>query len=249
MFNIDYPKLGGNVREAAEQLFALIQQNKLPDPSLAFGEGMMQEGKGGQSYEFTKYRSRSVPFYVRGRVNLDTKGNWATSSGGSEGGARENSHVEIFGGYVNGKPIKIEGVDLSTRPYKKDIDAWFFQQNGPIGVALHAVTDKEKVLSNSQPTFSIKFHLVQRFRAAKARRSEAFTAEYFKRLWKGCRISGRGTLTGSGDSAFKGESEGAVLLAVIIPPPEPTFVQIVTKNLNWGIFNTIYNNHKHCWWG
>ena len=45
-----------------------------------------------------------------------------------------------------------------------------------------------------------------------------------------------------------GKSVGELLLAIITPPPSRV-IQVVTRNINYGIYCTNYSTHKHTFWG
>lgn len=257
--NLASPKVGDDAKIASYDLFRYILQHHLPDPSVTAGEPRIQIGKGGQHYEFLDEKPRNIAFAVSGHINISDKGEWVSQPVGSGGNSNgdgsgtafppKTSYVHVQSGYINGYPVKYDGNPVEYKPYEKNIDTELFSQKSAIGVALYVKRKKDEWLSNAEYRCEIKFHTITKLNmrnAKKVKNTQLYDPTW---LWQGTKKQGGGLVRNDDKKPWVGdESIGRVLLSIITPPPNVMFIQVVSGNLNYGIYNTSYNTHKHTFW-
>lgn len=264
--NIDSWKSGladATVQALIHRAVFFHEQTIAPDTGTAFGDGLKMNSVRGQHIHFEHTYNQDTPFRVFGFINETPdpkdpkKAIWSSSGGrGAKGISPTRSFVQVFAGCLNGRPVEIGGVKLTKEPYKAYIDAELFEQNKPIGVALHASATQGDIETGKRKC-EIKFHTLSRIGSNKIRALQKMGMDakvYDKKwLWNGCSVGGTaGGLTRKDappEKKWKGkDSVGKVLLAIITPPPV-RFIQVVTRSLTHGIYNTKWNTHKHTFWG
>lgn len=237
-----------------QEIFAYYGRTKVNDPATATGAGEEHFGQG-QSITYTHQDYEDCPFRVHAVIHADAKtGTW--TAGAQKNPQWGNSRVEVYSGIINGAMVQIDGKEFIEKPYTKEIDANMFKQSNAFGVVLRIENTRASLEGGTPPKSQIVFRTLSRIGRAKLRGimgaggKPSFDLD---NLWNGTRGKGgnaRGVLNkASTKPQWTGEkSIGELLLAIITPPPSRV-IQVVTRNINYGIYCTSFTTHKHTFWG
>jgi len=243
-----------NPEQKFQEIFAYYGRTKVNDPATATGAGEEHFGQG-QNITYTHRDYEEQPFRVHAVIHTDSKtGTWTTSAQANSqwGGSR----VEVYTGIINGLMVQIDGKEFIEKPYTKEIDSSMFKQNNAFGVVLRIENTKASLEGGTPPKCSIVFRTLTRISRAKLRGIIGAGGKPtfdLNNLWNGTRGKGgdaKGLLNkASTKPKWTGDkSIGELLLAIITPPPSQV-IQVVTRNINYGIYCTNFSTHKHTFWG
>ena len=237
-----------------QEIFAYYGRTKVNDPATATGAGEEHFGQG-QSITYTHRDYEEQPFRVHAVIHTDAKTNTWTA-GAQKNSQWGGSRVEVYTGIINGAMVQIDGKDFIDKPYTKEIDSSMFKQNNAFGVVLRIENTKASLEGGTPPKSEIVFRTLTRIGRVKLRRIIGAGGKPtfdLNNLWNGTRGKGgdaKGLLNKTSTKPkWTGEkSVGELLLAIITPPPSRV-IQVVTRNINYGIYCTNYSTHTHTFWG
>lgn len=245
-----------NPEQKFQEIFAYYGRTKVNDPATATGAGEENFGQG-QSITYIHRDYEEQPFRVHAVIHTKVEGNVTTWTSQAQANSQwGGSRVEVYTGIINGLMVQIDNKEFIEKPYTKEIDSSMFKQNNAFGVVLRIENTRASLEGGTPPKSEIVFRTLTRISRAKLRRIIGAGGKPtfdLNNLWNGTNGKGgnaRGLLNkDSTKRQWTGDkSVGELLLAIITPPPSQV-IQVVTRNINYGIYCTNYSTHKHTFWG